>query len=327
MNVAESRSELTASRRGVSVVVPSYNHARFIGQCLRSIIKQTHSPSELIVIDDGSTDGSPQAIERVLKHCPFFCDLIVRPNRGLCATLNEGLERSRGAYFAYLGSDDVWLPPFLRARVELMEARREAVLAYGHTYVIDERDGIIECTADWAHGYADGHAWQMLLRRIAPSSPTVVYRRAALEKYGWNDRSKLEDYELYLRLSGEGEFAFDARIMSAWRQHKGNTSRNLSMMLREGLAAQRQVLTELGLGGATLNESQAVLKWMFAAEFARDGRKAQALRLMSENPGGAPSLGFAGRMLLRLLMPQRGVEWRRRRLRRYAQRRYGALQI
>ena len=95
----------------VSVVVPSYNHARFIESTLRSIIKQTFRPAELLVIDDGSSDESPTIIERTLGECPFPCEFVARDNRGLCATLNEGFERTHGDYFAYLGSDDLWLPP------------------------------------------------------------------------------------------------------------------------------------------------------------------------------------------------------------------------
>ena len=77
----------------VGVLVPSYNHARFVERCLRSIIAQTYPPTKLLVIDDGSTDGSPQIIARVLQDCPFPAELVVRPNRGLCATLNEGFAR------------------------------------------------------------------------------------------------------------------------------------------------------------------------------------------------------------------------------------------
>src|SRR3712207_5703987 len=116
----------------VFVLVPSYNHAPFIEKCLRSIIEQTAEPRKLLVIDDGSTDGSAEIIQRVLHDCRFECELIVRENRGLCRTLNEGLARSDGKYFAYLGSDDYWLPDFLKARVELLEQRSRAVLAYGN---------------------------------------------------------------------------------------------------------------------------------------------------------------------------------------------------
>ncbi len=178
----------------VSVVVPSYNHASFVERTLRSIFRQTFAPAELLVIDDGSTDGSPKIIEPVLHDCPFPCELVARENRGLSATLNQGFARARGEYFAYLGSDDLWLPDFLRARVRLLESRPDAVLAYGHAYFIDEQNRIVDCTADWAH-YADGDVREMLLQTIAPMSPTVLYRRDALEQQRWNEESKLEDYE------------------------------------------------------------------------------------------------------------------------------------
>ncbi|MBA3438405.1 MAG: glycosyltransferase family 2 protein, partial [Pyrinomonadaceae bacterium] len=141
INPLARRSSISAD---LSVVVPSYNHAPFIERCLRSIFQQTLAPQELIVIDDGSSDDSPKLIERVLKDCPFACELMVRPNRGLPATLNEGLKRSRRRYFAYLGSDDLWLSEFLQARVALLEARPAAVLGYGHAFLIDTQDRIIE---------------------------------------------------------------------------------------------------------------------------------------------------------------------------------------
>src|SRR5215211_557563 len=107
----------------VAVVVPSYNHAPFVAAALRSVLAQTHAPARLLVIDDGSRDGSPRVIGDVLKDCPFPCELIARENRGLCATLNEGLAKTSGRHFAYLGSDDIWLPGLLEARVALLAQR------------------------------------------------------------------------------------------------------------------------------------------------------------------------------------------------------------
>jgi hypothetical protein len=167
----------------VSVAVPSYNHAPFVERTLRSIFRQTLAPRQLLVIDDGSRDGSAGVIGRALRDCPFPCELIARANRGLSATLNEGLARTAGEYFAYLGSDDVWLPEFLRARVALLEARPGAVLAYGGAYSIDAEDRVIDSTADWAR-YVDGDARRMLMNTLAPLSPTVLHRRAALEGRG-----------------------------------------------------------------------------------------------------------------------------------------------
>jgi glycosyltransferase involved in cell wall biosynthesis len=117
----EQLSTLHCEGTRVSVVVPSYNHAPFVALTLRSIFSQTIVPAELFVIDDGSTDSSPKIIDTVLHDCPFPCEFVARQNRGLSATLNEGFARTEGDYFAYLGSDDLWLPVFLQARVSLLE--------------------------------------------------------------------------------------------------------------------------------------------------------------------------------------------------------------
>src|SRR4051794_35042788 len=125
---AAARDSSGVASARVAVVVPSYNHAPFVAATLRSVFKQTRAPSRLLVIDDGSRDGSARVIEKTLNECPFPCDLIARENRGLCATLNEGLSKTGGEYFAYLGSDDLWLSDFLSARVAALEDRARAVL-------------------------------------------------------------------------------------------------------------------------------------------------------------------------------------------------------
>jgi len=308
----------------VSVIVPSYNHAQFIEATLRSVVKQTLAPAELMVIDDGSSDGSPSVIERVLNDCPFPCELLVRDNRGLCATLNEGFERSAGNYFAYLGSDDLWLPDFLKARVRLLESRPDAVLAYGHTYFIDEENRIIDSTADWAT-YTDGDVRKMLLQTTAPMSPTVLYRRETLEHQLWNEESKLEDYDLYLRLSEYGPFAFDPGVLSAWRRHSANTSWDQTLMLNEQLKSQRTAALRFGLTNEQIEALQRTTRFNRAEDFLRVGEKSQALNLMVNNLSGANSTRATARMFLRLLIPTSIMKRRARIRQRKAFERYGAL--
>jgi len=310
----------------VSVVVPSYNHAEFVGATLRSIFRQTLAPAEVLVIDDGSTDNSVHVIDQSLQDCHLRCELIEQANRGLTATLNEGLARTKGEYFAYLGSDDLWLPEFLTERVRLLESRERAVLAYGHAYLIDEANRIIDCTADWA-AYSDGDVRPMLLQTVAPMSPTVVYRRAALEPDAWNEEAKLEDYDLYLRLAARGEFAFDARVLAAWRRHESNASWDQAFMLDEQLKAQRQAAGTLGLSESELAKLQTATKFSRAEDFLRVGEKGQALTLMSQNLAGMRSATALGRMLLRLLIPFSFVEERNRRASLAAYRRYGSIEI
>jgi alpha-1,3-rhamnosyltransferase len=319
-------SQAPTERRGaarVSVVVPSYNHAPFVAAALRSVFNQTLRPAELLVVDDGSADESARVVGETLKDCPFPCELIARGNRGLCATLNEGLSKTRGDYFAYLGSDDLWLPDFLAARVAALEGRTRAVLAYGHAFLIDERGRVFDCTADWAD-YSDGDARSMLLERtIAPMSPTVLYRRAPLERHGWNERARLEDYELYLLLSAEGEFAFDPRTLSAWRRHTSNTSRDFVWMIEARLDAQRSVAGSLGLGDEELRRYQRALNFAGAEDLLRLGDKARALRFLRRGLGGAPSTVALARALLRLLAPYSLTRWRKRRTAERAARHHG----
>jgi alpha-1,3-rhamnosyltransferase len=315
-------AEVGGGGQGVAVVVPSYNHAPFVEAALRSVFTQTVAPASLLVIDDGSRDGSPHVIESVLKDCPFPCELIARENRGLCATLNEGLAKTGGEYFAYLGSDDLWLPGFIEARVSVLEARTSAVLAYGHALLVDERGEVLDCTLDWAH-YADGDARPMLLEEAhAPMSPTVMYRRRGVERHGWNTSARLEDYELYLRLSADGEFAFDPRVLSAWRRHGSNTSRDFVWMIEARLEAQRNAAPHLRLGAEELARYQRGLNFAGAEDLLRLGDKRGALKFLRRGLAGAPSATALARVALRLLTPYSLVERRRGRRRSDAARRY-----
>jgi alpha-1,3-rhamnosyltransferase len=311
---------------GVSVVVPSYNHARFVETTLRSIARQTTPPKELLVIDDGSSDDSPRIIERVLREFPFPSELIARNNRGLCATLNEGLAKTTAKYFAYLGSDDLWLPDFLGTRVQLLEARADAVLAYGHAYFIDAENRVVDCTADWAN-YVDGDVRPMLLKTIGPMSPTVLYRRSVLENQHWNEQARLEDYDLYLRLSETGPFAFDPQILSAWRRHSSNVSWDQMLMLEEQLRAQRAAAARFGMNDQEIEKLQNETRFARAEDFMRVGEKSRALSLMLANPRGASSLSLTGRLLVRLFTPYALIKRRRERRQREATNRYGILQV
>ena len=315
-------AEAGGGEPGVAVVVPSYNHAPFVAAALRSIFAQTRAPARLLVIDDGSRDGSPRVIEDVLKDCPFPCELVARANRGLCATLNEGLAKTEGAYFAYLGSDDLWLPDFLAARVALMQERPRAVLAYGHAYLVDERGAVSDCTLDWAR-YADGDARAMLLEEAyAPMSPTVLHRRAAVERHGWNERARLEDYELYLKLSADGDFAFDPRVLSAWRRHGTNTSGDFVWMIEARLEAQRNAAPHLRLGPAQLERYRRALNFSGAEDLLRLGDKRAALRYLRRGLSGAPNASALARVALRLLTPHSLVRRRNRRRQADAARRH-----
>jgi alpha-1,3-rhamnosyltransferase len=307
----------------VTVAVPSYNHAEFVERTLRSIFGQTLSPKLLIVIDDGSEDESVKVISRVLEDCPFEYRFIHRENQGLCSTLNQALSMADGEYFAYISSDDVWLPEFLESRAEVLDNRHSAVLAYGHSYLIDEDNRIFDSTANW-NEYTDGDATSMLLHPIIPASASVLYRREILEKFRWNEASILEDYELYLRLSRAGEFAFDDRILSAWRIHARNTSADFPRMVEEWLVAQERVADEIGIDQTELARIRKSVQLNCISSYIRHGYKGKAARMLWANAGGASAKTIAD-SVLRLMIPSPLLKWRRSMVKKRMIEKYGRL--
>lgn len=307
----------------VTVAVPSYNHAAFVERTLRSIFRQTLFPKLLIVIDDGSEDESVEVIGRALSDCPFEHQFIDRENRGLCSTLNEALSMAEGEYFAYISSDDVWLPGFLESRAGILDKRPRAVLAYGHSYLIDEQDRIFDSTRNWSE-YADGEATSMLLHPIIPASASVLYRRNVLEKFRWNEAAILEDYELYLRLSRAGEFALDDRVLSAWRIHGRNTSADFPRMVDEWLAAQERVADEIGIDRTELARVRKNVQLNSITSYIRHGHKGKAARLLWANAGGASAASVAD-MVFRLLIPGPLLNWRRSVIKKRMIEKYGRL--
>jgi glycosyltransferase involved in cell wall biosynthesis len=321
------------NRDSVSVVIPSYNHAKYIGRTLSSIYAQTLKPQRLLIIDDGSTDNSIEIIEGLLDDAPFPAELIARENRGLSATLTEAKRhladeslRLETSFFAYLGSDDAWRPDFLEKRVALLNSRPGAVLAYGNAYSIDADDRVIDCSIEWAN-YTDGDARSMLLDGIAPMSPTVLYRSAAIRDLTWNENSRLEDYDFYLRLSTRGEFAYAPSILSAWRQHGVNISESSLMMMEEKISALYRNAPLFDLSNAELNRLVRLARFRGAQELMRRGQKSLAAKHGLPNLSASRSWIDACRFIGGLVAPSSALHNRRDRSREAASRRYGEFQV
>jgi hypothetical protein len=114
--LTQRRAQRHAANPLVSVVIPSFNHAKYVAAALRSVFAQSWRNVEIVVIDDGSSDASPSLIAELLRDSPFPQRFVARANRGAPATLNEGVALARGDYFQFLNSDD-WLAPSRIARM------------------------------------------------------------------------------------------------------------------------------------------------------------------------------------------------------------------
>src|SRR5687767_10352197 len=123
----------------VSIVIPSYNHARYLERAIESALAQDYPHVELIVIDDGSTDGSAALLERYRSRCRVE----VQENRGQAATMNRGWRMSRGEVLAYLSADDALHHRAAGAAVAALERDPDAVVTYCDFNLIDPHSAVI----------------------------------------------------------------------------------------------------------------------------------------------------------------------------------------
>ena len=296
----------------VSVVVPSYNHARFIEETLRSIFAQTWRPMDLLVIDDGSKDDSVAVIERVLRDAPFPARLVARENRGLTPTLNEGLAASTGEYFAYVGSDDTWEPRRLELGVAALEQQRQAVMAFSHCYFIDQHSRRVDVSSR-SRSYTSGdYLWPMLRGVVGIMSPTPLFRASVLREVRWNEQAKLEDFDLYLNLALHGPFAFVDAPLASWRFHETNTSSGWAFMVRERIATVERIAVKPGPTEAEVENLRERIPFEEAGALLASGHRLGAAWESLKHWRGANGAREWVKRALRLAAPEVLLRARRR---------------
>ncbi len=180
----------------VSIIIPTYNRAAFLMEAVESVAQQTFQDFELIVIDDGSTDGTEKAVQK------YHRQLIYRyqNNRGVSAARNLGIQTARGKWVAFLDSDDLWLPKKLETQVRFFSQNPEALIC--QTQEIWIRHGRrVNPHKKHQKFSGDIFAPSLLLCLVSPSA--VMIRRDLFDREGFFDETMpaCEDYDLWLRLS------------------------------------------------------------------------------------------------------------------------------
>ena len=161
----------------VTVLIPSYNHQKYIKDAILSVINQTYKNIELIVIDDGSSDDSLQIIRSLGKKYNF--KYIIRENRGICATLNEALNMAKGVYFCGLGSDDMFFPEKIEKQVNFMLNNPEYAMCYSRVQLFNEK-GYFELKAK--KNYKSGYIFKDLILENFIEAPTALIKTDVLKK-------------------------------------------------------------------------------------------------------------------------------------------------
>jgi len=204
----------------ISVILATYNTERFVCQAVQSVLDQTYGNFEVIIVDDGSTDGTRALLEPYLRDPRV--SYVYQPNAGQPAADNHGLALARGSLIAFIDADDAWVPDKLERQLPLF-ANPAVGVVYGPIIRIDENGRVVPAADATRH--AGRITERLFVENFIPFTTTVV-RRACFEKAGQFDvhlRTSY-DYDLWLRISTDWEFAFVEQPAAYYRTWSGQMS-------------------------------------------------------------------------------------------------------
>ncbi len=262
----------------ISAVVAAYQAERFIGETLESILTQTRAPDEVIVVDDGSTDGTPGVLERFGGKIR----VVRRANGGCPAAFNTAFREARGDFVAMCGADDIWEPQKLQWQTDALRAQPEADVLFTHAVLFDHQVG--EHVRPPGGGLLDSTAFRnALFRENCVCAPSVLIRRSLFERLGpFVENFGADDYEYWLRcLRAGARFYYDPRPLVRWRQHEGNLSRRIAWMDECSYQVRRSYEADV-TDRTVVREALAPILLRMARQLVDDGRPEEARRRFRE---------------------------------------------
>ena len=234
----------------VSVIVPAYNHEKYIIDCIKSVINQTYSNIQIIVINDGSTDSTERVIKEFINSTNSDINFISKRNEGICKTLNKGLNLAKGKYISFLASDDMFAPQVIEKEVKFMENNKSIGLVYTDAYFInfnkitnkkytDYKPIIKKC---FKKGIQNKNIYEVLLTDNIILALSILIRKECFELLGPFDESiQFEDYDMWFRIAKEYPIGFIDEPLCYYRIHDMNFSnQNLLMYLRTTIRILRK---------------------------------------------------------------------------------------
>jgi hypothetical protein len=302
----------------VSVCMASYNHAPFIRTAVDSVMSQSFTDWELVITDDGSTDGTIEAIEDIRDermHIERFPE-----NRTACVALNHSIRRARGAFIAVLNSDDAWQPEKLAKQLAVMTEQPKTAATFTLVEMIDERgrplpeshhyNGVFEQANRTRHEWLS----RLLLIGNCLCHPSVLVRRSVYDEVGLYDEymAQVPDWDMWVRITLKHDIWIIQEPLTTFRILDGerNASGN-----RPSAKARCEVELQLMLLKVLRSHPQEIVQVLTAHEAgARDAEHAapyDALRVMLDAPDTGPRLsGMRAAMILWMYEQLQGrQEW------------------
>ncbi|PSB31103.1 glycosyltransferase family 2 protein [Chlorogloea sp. CCALA 695] len=216
----------------VTVIIPTYNTITYLPKTLESVLNQTFTDFEIIIIDDGSTDTTAKWLGNLVE--PRI-KIVVQTNQGVAVARNKGIALASGKYIAFLDSDDLWEPTKLEKQVQCLDADPAVGLVNTWIKNIDEQgnDLVVVRVPE-----AEGNVWNQIIEEnliLCGSVPMI--RRSSFEEVGVFDCNLLsaEDWDMWIRLAAKYSFALIKEPLVSYRQHLKSKSNNLEKHLSHRL--------------------------------------------------------------------------------------------
>jgi glycosyltransferase involved in cell wall biosynthesis len=298
----------------VSVVIPAYNAARYLGEALDSVFAQTVTDLEVVVVDDGSTDDTPQIAQGYGSRVRY----VRQANAGVASARNRGLAESTGRYVAFLDADDTWLPGKLERQVAALAARPAARVC--HTDFDLMGGGTAPAGLRRRVKPTAGSLLEQLLTvgNVVGTPSTVVCERSLLEEVGGFDPalSQCADWDLWARLAPRTEFVYVDECLVRYRQHDGNMSRDVRRLENDSVRLLDKAFSSAELPPHLRRRRRAALAWndtVLSGSYLHQGQLRDAVRCAARSLRGDPrqvaTLGaFPVRALGRWFAARRGRE-------------------
>lgn len=226
----------------VSVIVPVYNHEDFVGEALRSVFRQTYPALELVVVDDGSSDGSAEVIREILTDSPIPCQFLDRSHQGAPAALNLGIGTAKGDYLAILNSDDRYCQGRLAGMISRLE-RSPARFAFSAVKHIDGNGDPLTEADPYRYYYQQSlqdagtfptPSFEIIRHNYAVSTGNFLFQRDLFQEVGpFQDYQTCHDWDFILRVILIEEPLFCQEAWYEYRIHSQNTLANLPQVREE----------------------------------------------------------------------------------------------
>jgi glycosyltransferase involved in cell wall biosynthesis len=210
--------------------MPVLNGERYIAQAIGSISTQTYRDFELIVVDDGSTDGTAACVGTFRDKLPLLHYVKHPQNQGIARSVNDGLRHSAGELIAFLDHDDLWLPDFLETQVKYLDSHPDVAMVHSDYQYIDGGGHLVcESVARWdGRERPSGHIFPQLFRHSFICGNSVLIRKPCLDRFGgFDERFHFGDYYLWMRMARQYKIDYVPRPLTQYRQHTSQSTRNL----------------------------------------------------------------------------------------------------